>query len=79
MQRVKLDPSLRKLLHLGLIGFGAVTVMSAVVNAVGAWQLIDAAEEQSLGITRSEFLVTYASVALVGVALICGGWRLRRP
>lgn len=77
MQRVKLDPSFKNFLRFGLIGFGALTVASAVVNMIAAWQLIEAAEEQSLGITRNEFMLTYGVVLAVGVALVGAGlcWR----
>ena len=77
MQRVKLDPTFKKLLRFGLIGFGALTVASAVVNLLAAWQLIEAAEEQSLGITRNEFVGAYGVVLAVGVALVVAGlgWR----
>lgn len=76
MQRVKLDPTLKKFLRFGLIGFGALAVMSAIVNAVAIHQLIDVAEEQSLGITRGEFYLTYGVVGLVGAGLIFAGFRL---
>ena len=77
MQRVKPDPTFKKFLRFGLIGFGALTVASAVVNMIAAWQLIEAAEEQSLGITRNEFVVTYGVVLAVGVGLVVAGlcWR----
>ena len=77
MQRVKLDPTFKKFLRFGLIGLGALTVASAVVNMIAAWQLIEAAEEQSLGITRNEFMLTYGVVLAVGVALVGAGlcWR----
>lgn len=77
MQRVKLDPTFKKLLRFGLIGIGALTVASAVVNLIAAWQLIEAAEEQSLGITRNEFMLTYGVVLAGGVALVVAGlgWR----
>jgi hypothetical protein len=72
---VKLDPTLKKLLRLGLVGLGALTVISALVNMVAAWQLIEAAEEQSLGITRNEFVGTYGVILLVGTAIIVVGAR----
>lgn len=77
MQRVKLDPTFKKLLRFGLIGIGALTVASAVVNLIAAGQLIEAAEEQSLGITRNEFMLTYGAVLAGGVALVVAGlgWR----
>jgi hypothetical protein len=72
---VKLDPTLKKLLRLGIVGLGALTVISALVNMVAAWQLIEAAEEQSLGITRNEFVGTYGVILLVGTAIIVVGAR----
>ena len=78
MQRVKLDPSFRKFLRFGLIGFGALTVVSAFVNMIAAWQLIEAAEEQSLGITRNEFVGTYGVVFLVGAVIVVVGFRLKK-
>ena len=77
MQRVKPGSGLRKFLRLALIGFGAVTLLSAVVNATAAWQLIELAEEQSLGISRGEFVGTYGVIALIGAALIATGLRWR--
>ncbi len=69
---------MRTFLRLGLIGIGALTVISAAVNIAATWRLIDAAEEQSLGISRGEFLVTYGVVGLVGVALSVIGFRLKK-
>jgi len=74
---VKLDPTLKKFLRVGLIGFGALTVMSSVVNIIAAWQLIEAAEEQSLGITRHELVVTYGVMLVIGAALIVTGLRMK--
>ena len=78
MQRVSLPPRLQKFLRLGLIGLGAMTAMSAVVNIVAAWQLIEPAEEQSLGITRNEFIVTYGVLLLAGATMIFFGLRWRK-
>ena len=78
MQRVSLGPVLKKFLRLGLIGFGALTTVSAVVNIIAAWQLIEAAEEQSLGITRNEFIVTYGVMLLAGATMIFLGLRWRK-
>ena len=78
MQRVSLPPRLKKFLRLGLIGLGAMTAMSAVVNIVAAWQLIEPAEEQSLGITRNEFIVTYGVMLLAGATMIFFGLRWRK-
>jgi hypothetical protein len=75
---MSLDPQLKKFLCIGLIGTGALAVMSAIVNIIGAWQLIDASAEQSLGITRGEWVSTYAVILLVGAAMIYFGLRWRK-
>ena len=75
---MKLDPKLRKLFGFGLIGTGALAVMSGVVNIIAAYQLIDEADAASLGVTRNELVVTYAVILLVGAALVFFGWRLKK-
>ncbi len=74
---MKLDPRLRTFFHFGLMGSGALAVMSGVVNIIAAYQLIDQSEGDSLGVSRNEFVVTYAGFVLVGLALIFFGWRLK--
>ena len=75
---MKLDPTVQKFLRLGLIGCGALMAISAVVNMVAAWQLIEAADEQSLGITRNEILIGYGIMLLVGASCIVLGLRWRK-
>ncbi len=75
---MKLDPRLKKLLGFGLMGSGALAVMSGVVNIIAAYQLIDQAEAASLGVSRNEFVVTYAGFVVVGTAMIFFGWRWRK-
>ena len=75
---VKLDPLLKKILGFGLIACGALSVMSGVVNIIATYQLIDQAAAESLGISRNEFVATYACILLVGAALIFAGWRLKK-
>lgn len=75
---MKLDPRLKKLLGFGLIGTGALAAMSGVVNIVGAYQLIDQADAESLGVSRNELVGTYAVILLIGVALVFFGWRLKK-
>ena len=75
---MSLDPHLKKFLRFGLIGTGALAVMSAVVNIVGAYQLIDPSSEESLGITRNELVGTYGVILLVGAALIYAGLRWKK-
>lgn len=69
---------MRNFLRLGLLGIGALAVLSAAVNIAATWRLIDAAEEQSLGISRGEFMVTYGVIGLVGAALVLAGFRLKK-
>ncbi len=78
MQRVKLSPLFRTFLRFGLIGLGAMTVISSVVNIVATWNLIEAAEEQSLGISRNEFTVTYGVMLLVGLVISYLGYRIKK-
>jgi len=75
---VKLDPSLRKLLSFGLIGTGALAVMSSVVNIIGAYQLIEQSDAESIGVSRNEIVGTYVVIALVGGTLVFFGWRLKK-
>ena len=75
---MKLDPRLRNLFGLGLMGSGALAVMSGVINIIGAYQLIDAADAESLGVSRNEIVITYAVISLVGAGMVFFGWRLRK-
>ncbi|MSU22323.1 MAG: hypothetical protein EXS32_00700 [Opitutus sp.] len=75
---MSLDPRLKKFLSFGLIAAGALTAMSGIVGLIGSWQLIDSAEAESLGVTRGEFIVTYAGFLLAGAVLIYFGWRGRK-
>lgn len=77
MQRVKPDSPARKFLRYGLIGLGALAVVSAVVNMIAVAQLIEASEEQALGITRGEWYRTYAVIGLIGAGLIVAGLRVK--
>jgi K+-sensing histidine kinase KdpD len=78
VQRVKLSPLFRTFLRFGLIGVGAMTVISSLVNIVATWNLIEVAEEQSLGISRNEFTVTYGVTLLIGVVISHLGYRLKK-
>ena len=75
---MSLDPRLRKFLRIGLIGVGALAAMSAVVNIIGAWQLIDASAEESLGITRTEWVSSYVMILIVGAGMIYAGLRWKK-
>ena len=75
---MKLDPRLRRFIGFGLIGTGALTAMSGVINIIAAYQLIDEADAASLGVSRNEFVGTYAGFLLVGAVMIFFGWRLKK-
>jgi hypothetical protein len=61
-----------------MLGLGVTLVISSVVNIVGAYQLIEASDEQSLGISRNQIVGTYAVMAVGGVALIWAGLRKKK-
>lgn len=63
----------RKLLRVALIGLGASLTASAVVNGLAAWQLIEADDEKSLGLTRGEVLSWYACLLAAGLLLTIVG------
>jgi hypothetical protein len=74
-----MHPLLVRAIRYGLIGFGALTVVSAAVNIVGARMLIEVSDEAQLGFTRNEFILWYIGPAVLGVAMIVFGalWRRR--
>ena len=71
-----LGPRAKKFLRLGLVGCGALAIISAAVNIAGAYALIDKAAEQSLGLTRNDIVLPYAIAGAVGIVLV--GLGLRR-
>lgn len=73
-----MSPLLKKFLRIGLIGSGAATVMSGVVGFVTTWQLVDDSVERSIGIARSDFVVTYVALLVVGAAMVYLGLRMRK-
>ncbi len=75
---MNLDPRLKKLLAFGLLGSGALAVMSAAVNIYGAYQLIEPSDAESLGVSRGEIIGTYGVIFLAGLGLLLAGWRLRK-
>lgn len=72
-----MHPLLVRVIRYALMGLGAVTVMSAAVNMLGAVMLLEASDEASLGFTRNEFIGWYVGPAALGIVLIvCGAlWR----
>jgi hypothetical protein len=75
---VSVDPRIAKALCYALIGFGALTLMSAVVNGLAVAQLIEPSDEESLGISRGEMLSWSALLLGVGTTMILLGLRWRR-
>lgn len=72
-----MHPLLVRAIRYGLIGVGALTIVSAVVNVIGAYALIEVSDEAQLGFTRNEFIAWYVGPALFGVLMIVFGalWR----
>lgn len=61
-----------------LIGTGATTALSAIVNIVAAFQLIEKSDAESLGITRNEIVGWYSALLAAGLGMIYFGLRRRR-
>ena len=72
-----MHPLLIRAIRYGLIGFGALTVVSAAFNIVGARMLIEVSDEAQLGFTRNEFILWFIGPAVLGVVMmVCGAlWR----
>jgi hypothetical protein len=75
-----MPPLLVRIIRYALIGTGAVTLASTVVNIIGAVRLIDPSDETALGLTRTEIIGWYAGSGLVGLIMIAAGlfWRRKR-
>lgn len=75
-----MSPLLVRILRFLVIGLGAMLVVSAVVNIIATYSLIGPLEEDSLNLTRGQIVSWYIGPAVLGLALILGGffWRRRR-
>ncbi len=73
-----MPPVLVRILRYFMIGFGAITLVSAVVNIIGAVQLIDATAEESLGVTQREVILWFVGPGVLGLALMVFGFVWRR-
>jgi hypothetical protein len=71
-------PILWKIIRYVLYSTGAGMVVSGAVNIAAAYSLIESAEEQSLGITRGDFVTWFGAMGLAGIGLILLGWKLGR-
>jgi hypothetical protein len=69
------SPLVVKAVSYVLIGFGATLIISGVVNIVAAWQLIEPAEEQSLGVTRQQIVGWFSLLLVAGLTLVVLGVR----
>ncbi len=70
-----MPPFVLRLLRLAAVGFGALTIASAVVNIIAAVKLIEPSDEASLGITRNEIIGWYIGPVILGLVLIWLGLR----
>jgi uncharacterized membrane protein YidH (DUF202 family) len=79
LSRMPMPPFLLRLLRFALIGTGAITLASGIVNIIAAVRLIEPADEASLGVTRGEVIGWFIGPLLFGVALITLGlWRWKK-
>jgi hypothetical protein len=73
-----LDPRLAKLLRYFLVGIGALTLVTAVVEIVASVKLLEPSDAESLGMSRN-FVITMNSLqGAVGITLIYVGLRRRK-
>ena len=73
-----LPPFLAGILRFVLIGLGAMAVLSAVVNIIGAIRLIEPADEEALGLSRNLVVAEYSVQLLLGAAMLYFGFRRRK-
>jgi hypothetical protein len=66
---------LRNILRIAAAGFGATLIVSAAVNIAATLQLVDRATEESIGVSRSEWIVTYSVIAAIGAMFVWLGLR----
>jgi hypothetical protein len=77
-----MPPWLIRFLRFTLIGVGAMTLTSAVINIIAAIRLIEPSDEASLGVTKSEVVSWFIGPLLFGIALIVLGfwpWKKKPP
>ncbi len=73
-----LDPLLAKMLRFFLIGIGALTLVTAVVEIIASVKLLEPSDAASLGMSRN-FVITMNSLqGAVGIVLIYVGLRRRK-
>ncbi len=70
-----MSPALAKFCRYLAIALGATTMVSAVVNVIGAFQLLEPSDEASLGVSRNEIVVTYGVLFALGAVVLWLGLR----
>jgi hypothetical protein len=73
-----LDPTLAKALRYLVIGIGAITTVTALVEIIAAVKLLEPSDAESLGMSRN-FVITMNSLqGAVGIVLMYFGLRRRK-
>ncbi len=73
-----MPPLLVRIIRYGLIGVGASSVTTAVVNIIAAVQLLDPQSAESIGVTRNEVIGWYILPGLMGITMMVFGFCWRR-
>jgi hypothetical protein len=73
-----LDPRLAKLLRYFLVGIGALTLVTAVIEIVASVKLLEPSDAESLGMSRNFVITMNALQGAIGVVLIYVGLRRRK-
>jgi hypothetical protein len=73
-----LDPRLAKLLRFFLVGIGALTLVTAVVEIVASVKLLEPSDAESLGMSRNFVITMNALQGAIGIVLIYVGLRRRK-
>jgi hypothetical protein len=73
-----LDPRLAKLLRFFVVGIGALTLVTAVVEIVASVKLLEPSDAESLGMSRNFVITMNALQGAIGIVLIYFGLRRRK-
>ena len=74
-----LDPRLAKVLRFFVVGIGALTLVTAVVEIVASVKLLEPSDAESLGMSRNFVVTMNALQGAIGIVLIYFGLRRRKP
>jgi hypothetical protein len=72
------ESKLRKILRFGLIGSGAMMIVSAVTGIYSAYALIEPSDKEAVGLTPGDFVGFYAVMLLLGAGLVVIGLRFKK-